>query len=333
MAAVELWPTRTARAFRAAPGALLSGALLCGAFACGSSGSSGPAGAGDPGRVEGLGTALERALATRTIPPDFRAEVGCRQEGRWRSALFFASGVGIWDERVQFALPPPRLLELLRAFAAADFSNLPPLFGEQRRDPRTPQGQGLREICRVALTLEGESKLVQQLERGEQSETLGALAEELLGAARAAAADGVRAASLTEGLEKLASGDLAPEALHLVLQRREGSPAAGPARVLRLRGAEAAVEMLGQDGAVSSRQIPEALFRRLVDALLEARFVELPGNLYAPGYTDLLAEVLGHRHEVQAREFAGGEPEPEELERLRQILAAAEEIEAFLTAG
>jgi hypothetical protein len=43
----------------------------------------------------------------------------------------------------------------------------------------------------------------------------------------------------------------------------------------------------------------------LVRALQEGDVAALPGNVYAPGYTDVHLGVLGRERQVQARQFAG----------------------------
>jgi hypothetical protein len=143
---------------------------------------------------------------------------------------------------------------------------------------------------------------------------------------------GEGAATLSEGLAKIADGRLAPETLTLQLHRpNEGpnDPAVG--WLLRLEAGTATVETHTRAaGYGEPRTLPLSpgdiaeLARLLADASLET----LPGNLYAPRYTDLTVEVLARQKVIQARRFADIGPETygESQRRFDRVVDALERL-------
>jgi hypothetical protein len=247
-----------------------------------------------------LAEALERGVAQGWRQLAIQAE--CRVESRMPRVEIFGNGVGIWNGQKQFKLPPEKLKGLLVAFREEGFAAMPPSHGG-RYDPVTKEQQPPRLTCRVGLSLDGATAQVVQLQGGRQSEGLRRLAERILDECRGPAASGTGASSLEDGLAKIETGTLAPEALELLLSRRpDPRPGEEDARgwVLRVAGRTATLD--GGPSAVPLDPVEVAALARL---LREGGAADLPINLYAEEYTDLVVNVLGRERRVQARRFAG----------------------------
>ncbi|HEY6549197.1 MAG TPA: hypothetical protein VI589_14875 [Vicinamibacteria bacterium] len=264
-------------------------------------------GAGQP---PPLAEALERALAQGW--QQLRIQAECRVESRMPSVLIFGNGVGIWNDQKQFTLPQEKLKGLLVALRDEGFAGMRPSYGG-KYDPVTAEQQPPRLTCRVELSLDGATAQVVQLQGGRQSEALRRLAGRILDECSGPAAAGIGAESLEDGLAKIESGTLAPEALELLLSRRpEARPGLENARgwVLRVAGRTATLE----GGPSASAQEPLAVpldsgeLAALARLLREGGVADLPINLYAEEYTDLVVEVLDRERRVQARRFAGMTP-------------------------
>jgi hypothetical protein len=281
--------------------------------------ASGPAagpGEGAPRReTAALRRALERAIAEPAARDSLRLAVECRRDEGFAGVRVFGNGVGIWNDERQFRLDPGQIGSLLRALQAADFLALDEIYGGPPKTPPKPAGGGAgmatMVTCRVELALDGRDKQVLQLEKGEQSPVLKRLAEDLLAACEAPARSGLAAASLRDGLEKIARGELAPEAWVVVLHRKPDAGAPAPGFLLRVLGSQISVQsydpQAGYGETVVADLRPEEI--RTLAAELAARDpAAWPSNLYAEDYTDLSFQVLNHKKSIQARQFAGMEP-------------------------
>jgi hypothetical protein len=292
-----------------------------------------PASAAAPAATEGA-AALERALRealARRAWSDLRIDTECQTDAGLRSATVFNSGVGIWNGERQFTLPRERVLDLLREFEAVRFAGLRDTYGEGR----PPKNMALELVCRVRLELDGAAKQVHQLTRGPWSPELKQLAERLLKAAEEAGRSGPGASSLTDGLEKISRGALAPELLVLsVLRQGEGGAAMGWELVLE--GGKAVLQRSPvEDGeAAHAVRLAPAEVTGIAGQLAAARIEELPVNLWAPEYTDLEVRVLKHRRSLQARQFAGMTPDThgELQQRFDRLWEAIEDLRGRLAA-
>ncbi|HEV8630206.1 MAG TPA: hypothetical protein VGV61_07800, partial [Thermoanaerobaculia bacterium] len=184
-----------------------------------------------------LQRALERALAAPADLTSLRLAVDCQQGSAMRNMRVFGNGVGILEERSQFRLTRAQLEAMVRALLEAGFAEMKETYGEEERDAVTV------ETCEVDVAVAGAAKQVVQLAEGEQSPALVALAQRLLAIGAAAAERAVTAADLRDGLEKIARGELAPEAWQVNLQRHAepGRMSARPGFLLRIAGARATV--------------------------------------------------------------------------------------------
>jgi len=249
--------------------------------------------------------------------------VECADDAGMRQAEVFGNGVAIWDRRLQLELPREELVALLGRFRSAGFAGFQEMYGTIVREIPIPQdappeGPGwlaaIQVICRVELTLDGVTKQSVQLAKGPRSEELDALARGILEAVQPVPGAGVGAEDLRDGLSRIGEGVLAPETLRLLLHRKPAAEAveAGEAAwILRLTGRRAAVEPFlvpGGYGDPVTLELPEAEVARVGRLLAEAGVGELPENLWAEHYTDLVVEVLDHEARLQARPFAGMGP-------------------------
>ena len=279
---------------------LLSAALLASAVT-GCAGGPRPA-PGAPAEGAALERALRQALERRTWT-DLRLETECATGQGLRSAILFGSGAGVWNRERQASLPRERLLALLRKLADAGFPRMPETYGAAAGEAKL--------ICSVRLELDGAGKRVQQLASGPRSPALMRLAEDVLEAAEEAGRAGPQAASLTEGLGRIARGELAPELLVLHVLRQSETPGAPAGWDLGIEGGKATLQRLPAPDGETPRtvRLDAADLAALAGRLAAARLEELPGNLWAPEYTDFEVRVLNRRRSLQARQFAGLTPE------------------------
>lgn len=290
-------------------------------------GTAAAASAADP-----LSRAVDAALA-RGSWDDLRVDAECQDEaGVLRSVTLFGSGVGVWNGERQFAVPRERVAETLKALRRSGFGSMRESHGG-REDPGE---MGLELICRVRAALDGVEKQSYQLSKGRQSAELRELAQQILAAGEELGPAGVAAASLEDGLGKVARGELAPETLTLQLQRQPEDPRSSAGGfILRIEGSEAQVSLHSpESGWTEPRRVRLSgeEVAGLARAILEARPDDLPGNLYSPWYQDLEIRVLNRRRSLQARGFANLTPEThgERQQRFDRLVAALEELERRL---
>src|SRR5262249_40879742 len=150
--------------------------------------------------------------------------------------------------RTQFRLPPSEAASLLKAVLRSGFGSLPDTIGGGPKEKTRQKG-------RITVSVGDVSKTVVQLEDGDQSSTLQALAERFLRASVGPASRGVRVSTFADGFEKLSAGTLAPQALQVVVQR-VGSPGPGQATdtwSLRLDGRLVSVRRVSGSGPGTAR--------------------------------------------------------------------------------
>ena len=247
---------------------------------------------------------MERALGAavqRQTWNDLRLDTECRTEEGLRSATIYGSGVGVWDRAQQLAMTRQEVLALLRELAAAGFPHLRETYGEGEDE--------VELICRVRLDLDGVTKQVHQLSTGPQSPELKRLAERILERAEEAGRAGPGASSLTDGLEKIARGELAAELLAIHVLRQAEAPGSPQGWDLTLEGGKLVVRRLpATDEEPRPVRLAPAEVAGIAGQLAAARLEELPVNLWAPEYTDFEIRVLDRRRSLQARRFAGMTP-------------------------
>lgn len=288
------------------------------------------AGSADP--TDPISRALAAALA-RDAWPDLRIEAECRNDAaHLRSVALYGEGVGIWERERQFAVAPETLRALLGELARANFG----AFRESYGGPDDPEEgdaprYGLQMVCRVRVVLDGIEKQSFQLSEGRRSVALKELAEKILEQGAREGPAGLGADSLSDGLEKLARGALAPEALILQLQRLPEDPKASDGGwLLRLEHGDAEVSFSSAEGWSEPSRVPLARedIAALAGRLAEAHPEDLPVNLYSTWYQDLEIRVLNRKVTLQARRFAGLTPEThgEKQERFDAMIEAIEGV-------
>jgi len=301
---------------------LVSPALLGALALAGCAGNAHPSKPAGPALESDLQQALQRQTWN-----DLRLDAECRTVDGWRSATIFGSGVGIWNGERQLVLPREGVLSLLRELAASRFAAMRETYGEGEDEAEL--------ICRVGLDLDGVKKQVQQLATGPQFAPLNRLAGRILAAAEAAGRAGLEASSLTDGLEKIARGELAPELLSVHVLRQSEAPGAAEGWQLSIAGGELAVQRHPGNAAPQRSRLPAAELSRLAGRIAAVRLEELPVNLWAPAYTDLEVRVLGRARSLQARQFAGMTPAThgELQQRFDRLWEALEALRGRLDAG
>jgi hypothetical protein len=287
---------------RAAAGRWIAAVLCCLSLACAETSRSANKHAtnatatadGEAGSSH-LVQALDAALASESWE-DLRIDAECKTEHGLSAATLFSSGAGMWDRRRQLQLSHRELVALLDQVRAAGFATMRETYGEAERE--------VELLCRVRVEIDDAVKQVQQLANGPRSEPLLRLAGVILAVAETGSRGGGEASSLTDGLEKIAHGDLAPELLAVhVVRETEG----GESWSLDLEGGRLRVQPLHapERAPVREARLEPSAVAEIAGRLAQLHPEELPANLWAHDYTDVEIRVLAHRRSLQARQFAG----------------------------
>ncbi len=237
----------------------------------------------------------------------------CRDEVGHRALEVFGSGTAIWSRSTQIRFDETELTELLDLLIAADFAGMKGVYGDgkmpdaERPDELTEKGHpATRVTCRIALSVDGNFKQSAQLDKGAEFVGLTDLASSLLDLGEAQL-PGVGADDLADAVTKLETGELAPETLRIMVQKkpdRDSTELSG--FLLRLSGRTATCRPYDpQDGygQIYELEITASDLERLIGELSGG--ASWPVNLWAETYTDLRVQILNHRRSVQARQFAG----------------------------
>jgi hypothetical protein len=308
-------------------------AALAGAAFLAAASPKTPAAPGNP-----LDAALEKRAAGKASLDDIEIDVSWQLEQGNRSAHIWGDGVGIWQDSVQFRLSRDQVLSLVKMLADAKIGAMP------QPGARAPAPSP--KSARSPLRLRGELTVIagdvrthrQQLTKGEQSEALSGLAMRILEISeKAAAADGVRASSLQDGLAKVAAGTLAPQTFSATVRRQATSVKEGEAGpegwLLRIQGRRASDRLMpkGQlPPPPRELELSESDFRKLVQGVQADDPTSLPPNTYAPAYTDVTITVLDRTKNVPARPYLDVTPEThgekqKSFDRLYELLRAIHE--------
>jgi hypothetical protein len=236
----------------------------------------------------------------------------------WKSQphQIYGDGVGIWNHTVQYPVTRSEIMELLKAISREHFGSLPDTFGEADDDEAEKKGHIERSAVegRLSVSIGPRTKAVTQFWNGEQSKAFEKLALQILKVSEAGSKTGVHVASVQEGLQMIAAGKLAPQALEIVVQRKVDRPATGGDRegwTLFLTGRRANVATLPKGGPPENSRmwyLPAKDFEKLVASLAADQPAALPQSLWAPQYTDFRIRILNNNRYVNARPFAGMTP-------------------------
>lgn len=257
-----------------------------------------------PEEQRAVNEALEQA--GRGEWSDLELRVDCRREGGKLDAVtVWGSGTAIWNRRRQFEVDREVVRGLLDLLRTNRFAALESVYGDQ-----TEEEGPMWAVCRVGLHLDEVSKEVTQLLKGRQSDELLRIGRAVLDRLEPLASGGVTAESLTDGLRKIGSGELAPEALSVIFQRKpEYSVAGDEGFLLRIEGRDLEVlpTRVGEGfGAARTLTLTAGDLAGLAERLTSGSLAELPVNLWADHtVTDLTLIVLDQERRVQARPFTG----------------------------
>lgn len=286
--------------------------------------TAGPAAASEAPSTEDAEAAAFRAALERVDlaaggGDDLHLFTECRRDAGLDTVEVFGSGVGLWQGRGQFRIGAADRARMLEALVELDYAGMPESFGGKgtgetgiRSRDEVEEGEGifaLRVICRIEATVGGVSKAVVQFDKGYISRELLDLAARLLEVGEELAGELVVADSLADGLEKVGTGVLAPEAFELLLHRKpERQEATEEGFLLRVSSGTASSRVWATDvgyGPTVELSLDKESLSELARALRAASPEELPINLYSPVYTDLTVSVLDREVTLQARRFAG----------------------------
>jgi hypothetical protein len=218
--------------------------------------------------------------------------------------------VGIWDGSVQFRLSRAQVLEIVRLLLEAKVGAMPqpgakPSAGAARKAPLQMRGD-------LLVVAGSERTQLQQLTRGEQSEALSRLVTRLLELSEKAAAGGIRASSLQDGLAKVGDGTLAPQTFLVLVRRQTTAGSEGDSFLLRVEGLRASDRLMPKDRTPPPAReltLTDVYLRKLALAIRAQDPASLAKTTYAPTYTDVTIAVLDHERNVPARPYLDVTPE------------------------
>jgi hypothetical protein len=286
----------------------------------------------DPQAVAAMSGALTKALAAGW--QDLHLVVRCPAHEQSDSLEVFGDGVGIWNMERQLSLPREVLQEMLSTLQSNSFAAMPYAFGGkakplQKRTKTPPAGAEI--ACQIALELDGSSKTVIQMRKGEQSAELRKLAEHLLSLARPHAEEGLTASGLQDALDKVAKGDFAPVLFGLSVHQKPMGGQEGEGWVLSIRRMEAQARSLAA-GSGDLKAVTVSLDSEMIQSLARllgtSRVAEMPANVWAEVYTDFGVGVMRWRKSIQARQFDGMKPEDlgEQQEAFDALIAELDKL-------
>jgi hypothetical protein len=258
-----------------------------------------------------LTAALDARISGKASLDDVRIDASWSRDGRVSSVRVYGNGVVICDGKLQFKVKKSDVVALLVTLRKAHFGAMPEHFGEGEEDE---EHEGPRLRGRVSVRAGGIFKSVLQLVDGEQSAELEALARKILETCKGAAQKGTGAESIADGLQKLTTGGLAPEALEIRFQRRvkASGESAGEAWILELEGRRV-TDSLMPPGKMPppARQLvlSDADFQSLTKLLADAGVGQIPINVYTSEYTDLMISLLSRTRFISGRKFLNMTPE------------------------
>ncbi len=203
---------------------------------------------------------------------------------------------------------------VLKAINAARFGSMETRIGHEEEGGEAGRLEQSATIGLLNVSVGPLSKLVLQMRDGEQSKRLEKLARTILGLSAPCGTTGNRSTNLAEGLADIAAGKLAPESLHIVVQRKidhPGDPAETEGWRLEMMGPQAVSRALprsGPEGTARWLRLSPPQMQEMVSLLRSNDPAALPQSLFAPQYTDLRIRVLGSNRYVNARPFAGMTP-------------------------
>lgn len=251
-----------------------------------------------------IDAALRNRASGKASLDDVEIEASWQLTEANRSVHIWGSGVGIWEKSVQFRLSREQVLEVIRMLLDAKVGTIP--------DPGATKAG---TASKAPLQLRGELTVVagderfqrHQLTRGGQSEALRLLVTRILEFSEKAAAGGIRASSLQDGLAKVGDGTLAPQAFTAFVRRQTtASQPEGDSYLLRMEGRRVSDRMMPRGEVPPPPReltISDEDVKKLALAIRETDPASFARTTYAPTYTDVTITVLDHERNTPARPY------------------------------
>jgi hypothetical protein len=272
---------------------------------------------------------LSRRIQGKAALEDVRIDVRWPIVDHVASFRLYGRGILICDGKAQSTVSKDAVRSTLKTLRDGRFADMEDHYGSlgedeeaeeererqrQRHEPveqKPNEGPALKGF--VDVRLGALVKTSQQFAVGDQSAELEALVRKLLPVCRGGA-NGISASSLDDGVQKVASGALAPETFALILNRRSESKAGDDREsfILEMQGRRVTDRLMppGQTPpAPRSLDLPEADYTALVRVLADQHVGEIPINVYADRYTELRVTVLDRERSIVARKFLNMTPQ------------------------
>ena len=187
---------------------------------------------------------------------------------------------------VQFPLTREQILTVVNMLLDAKVGAIPQP-GAKAAVPKTKAPLQLRgELMVIAGDVRTHR---QQLTRGEQLEPLSQLVGRILAFSEKAAAGGLKASSLQDGLAKVGDGTLAPQTFSAFV-RRAATEDTGESFLLRVEGRHVSDRLMPKGQLPPSPReltLSDSDFRKLALLLLSEDPASMAPTTYAPTYTDV----------------------------------------------
>ena len=252
---------------------------------------------------------------------------------RARSAVVHGKGLGIWKSSTQFKLTKDEIQSLLKIVVRHRMSGLKKSYGGFPRGGRPIRGAPEVLVGSVQVRIGSVTQSCSQLGGGVQSAELAKLADDLLTVCEnAAKKNPVTAATLGEGIAKLANEQLLPETLSVLVHRvlfKNAMPGE-EGFLMRMEGRTVTTRRRPQKGMGPEvrLELSPKEFQEVVKILKENEPGQFPVNLWAQYYTDFNVTILNHRKSMQARQFARLTPKThgEKQKQFDRIFAAMEKL-------
>ena len=258
-----------------------------------------PAVAAEGNAIGSFRAALQAAHEDPGTP--LSMQVQCTDDKGIRSMTLYPSGVVIWNRKRQARIGSGDRVALLHLLLNADFPSFKDRYGGKPEAEKT--GAPIMVLCSIDVRAGGVAKSSYQDLNGARSEIFMSLAGSLLDRVEPLAAKGVGATSLADGLAKLASGDLAPEAftLRLLHMPADDSSLGVILEVASGQSSRRDYRPGVKVGEPQSAALTKADFKVLLAAIHSADLLDLPHNLPATDIYQLNLRVLQHEYSVRAR--------------------------------
>ena len=166
-----------------------------------------------------LAKKLHAVVQAKKVPQNLWIETIDGERPDPPDMIVYGSGVGVWARTRQFHFTEKQMLKALKLLDRAGFASMPdrvkgpkPAHIEEGGEPDSTM-----IVRAVTLTIGGLSKTVIQDNKAWKLESFEKLREKLVKIFRKAARQGIEASSLDDGLAKVASGELAPEVLQVLV--------------------------------------------------------------------------------------------------------------------